>query len=58
MLHIAITMALSKLPPGFGFVRYTPSVELKDYMYVGCDPKEQLLLGPAYGQPALAIDAA
>jgi len=32
---------------------YTPSVELKDYMYVGCDPKEQLLLGPAYATARL-----
>jgi len=27
---------------------YRTDVELKDYIYVGCDPKEQLLLGPAY----------
>jgi len=27
---------------------FRTDVELKDYIYVGCDPKEQLLLGPAY----------
>ncbi|CAI8048216.1 Trifunctional enzyme subunit beta, mitochondrial [Geodia barretti] len=32
---------------------YTPKAYLKDFVYVSLDPKDQLLLGPAYATPLL-----
>lgn len=36
---------------------YKPIAYLRDYVYVGQDPKDQLLLGPAYAIPKLLSKA-